>query len=253
MPGAQLQEQVQDLRLDRDVEGRRRLVEDQQPRLEGQGPGDRHPLALPPGKLVRPPVEVAPCETHPFEQLEDRRFEGAPRRPKVGSDGFGHEVEDAESRVQGPDRVLEDQLHLATECPQSDALQPQHVAPVELDRARARLDEAQDAAGQGRLARAGFADQGMHLARPDVEIDAGDGPHDVAVGAERLLEAAHADEERGGGHGLSAVAAGDAVGPAAGRPRRREVRRAHRMPLRPARWHAARWPAPRSRTSACSA
>ena len=48
----QLLQQLQDLRLDGDVERRGRLVGDQEVRLVGQRHGDHHPLALAAGKLV---------------------------------------------------------------------------------------------------------------------------------------------------------------------------------------------------------
>ena len=51
--GLQLAHQVEDLRLDGDVERRRRLVGDQQLGLGGQRHGDHHPLRLPARQLVR--------------------------------------------------------------------------------------------------------------------------------------------------------------------------------------------------------
>ena len=53
----ELLQQVEDLRLDRDVEGRDRLVGDDQAGLEGEGPGQSDALALAAGELVG--VEVA--------------------------------------------------------------------------------------------------------------------------------------------------------------------------------------------------
>ena len=50
-------EELQDARPDRDVEHRDRLVGDEQPRLEDERGGDRNPLALPAGELVRVAVE----------------------------------------------------------------------------------------------------------------------------------------------------------------------------------------------------
>ena len=45
-------EEIEDLRLDRDVERRDRLVEDEHPGLRGEGPGDRHALTLAAGEVV---------------------------------------------------------------------------------------------------------------------------------------------------------------------------------------------------------
>ena len=49
----QVGEHAQDLRLDRDVEHRHRLVADEALRLEHERRRDRDPLALPSGELMR--------------------------------------------------------------------------------------------------------------------------------------------------------------------------------------------------------
>jgi hypothetical protein len=48
----ELSEEVEELGLDRDVDGARRLVRDQQIRLTTQGDGDRDPLCHSTGKLM---------------------------------------------------------------------------------------------------------------------------------------------------------------------------------------------------------
>ncbi len=52
-PLLQLHKQIDDLGLDRNVEGGDRLVADHQTGLQGQGAGDADALALPAGELVR--------------------------------------------------------------------------------------------------------------------------------------------------------------------------------------------------------
>ncbi len=54
-----LDQQVEDLRLDRKVEGRDRLVADDELRLQDQRAGDADPLALAAGELVRIAVEAS--------------------------------------------------------------------------------------------------------------------------------------------------------------------------------------------------
>ena len=65
----QLVEQVDDLRLDRDVERGDRLVEQDQLRIDGQRPRDADPLALAAGELVREAAEVLGMQADPLEQL----------------------------------------------------------------------------------------------------------------------------------------------------------------------------------------
>ena len=50
---AQLFQQIDDLRLDRDIERRDRLVADDEIRRGGEGPRDADALTLPTGKFVR--------------------------------------------------------------------------------------------------------------------------------------------------------------------------------------------------------
>ena len=51
--GAELANEIEDLRLDRDVEGRRRLVGDQQARPHREPHRDHRALLQPAGELVR--------------------------------------------------------------------------------------------------------------------------------------------------------------------------------------------------------
>ena len=55
-------QQLEDLRLHRHIQGRGRLVRDDQFRLHHQGHGDHHPLTLAAGQLVR-------IKTHPFRRV----------------------------------------------------------------------------------------------------------------------------------------------------------------------------------------
>ena len=64
-------EQVHDAGLDRHVERRHRLVEDDERRVEGEGPGDADALALTAGELVGEPLGVIGREPDELEQLVD--------------------------------------------------------------------------------------------------------------------------------------------------------------------------------------
>ncbi len=81
-------EQVDDLRLDRDVERGDGLVGDDQLRAERQRPGDPDPLPLPAGELVREAVVVLGAEADPLEQLLDAGA-SAPRRRRSRAGASG--------------------------------------------------------------------------------------------------------------------------------------------------------------------
>ena len=77
----QVDHEVQDLRLHRDVEGRDGLVGHHQIGLQGQGPGEANSLALAAAELVRVAVGVLGAQAHGLQQpahLDPQRF---PFRP----------------------------------------------------------------------------------------------------------------------------------------------------------------------------
>jgi hypothetical protein len=110
----QLPDELEDLRLDGDVERRRRLVGDQQPRLARQRHRDHHALAHPARKLVRVAVEH-------LRRLRDADLlEHAQRLPPgrreilalVQPDRFGDLLADREHRIERCHRLLEDHRDL---------------------------------------------------------------------------------------------------------------------------------------------
>ena len=68
---AQVEQQVQDLALDRHVERRHRLVADDEVRLEREGPGDADALALAAAELVRIAPRVVAPEADDLERVLD--------------------------------------------------------------------------------------------------------------------------------------------------------------------------------------
>ncbi|BBK40999.1 hypothetical protein STVA_10190 [Allostella vacuolata] len=111
VPGAQLGQEVQDLRLDRHVERRGRLVQHQQLGSERQGAGDAHPLLLPARQLVR----VAVQEIARQADIGQQRRDPLAQRPTAGDamhlQGLGDGGLHRQPRVEGGRRVLVDQLH----------------------------------------------------------------------------------------------------------------------------------------------
>ena len=63
--------EIENLRLDRDVEGRNRLVGDNQTRIQGQRPGQTDTLTLPTRELVGVAVSHLRIETHRRQQFTD--------------------------------------------------------------------------------------------------------------------------------------------------------------------------------------
>ena len=80
----QIHQQVDDLRLHRDVERRDRLVEHQERRIEGQRAGQADSLALTAAEFVRISLEMRGIEADEAEQFRDARSRRAVDRRAGG-------------------------------------------------------------------------------------------------------------------------------------------------------------------------
>ena len=187
----QLDEQVQHLRLDRDVERRDGLVGDDELRLQDERARQADALPLPAAELVRVAVGSLGRHADALEHVVHDRVALLARDRAVDREPLRDQVADLHARVERPDRVLEDDLHVPARLLQVLAAEPDDVDAVEHDLAGGRLEQAQDRPTERRLAAPGLADEPERLASADVEIDAVDG---LQV-AGRALEEPLADGE----------------------------------------------------------
>ena len=112
-PAPQVLDQPEDLRLDRDVERRRRLVSEEDRRLAGERHRDHHALAHAAGELMRifPRARGGGRDADQVEQadrLGARRFAA---HPAVLDERLRDLEADGEDRVQRAHRLLEDHRH----------------------------------------------------------------------------------------------------------------------------------------------
>ena len=174
----QLFQEVQHLRLDGDVERRHRLVKDQETGVEGQRPRHPYPLALPARELVGVTVGDVGVHSHQLQQPPHRFPTAAPGHLGMHlqqlADGRPHR----HAGVEGGERILEDDLHVAAQLPQPAAVGGDHVDAFDaaaLQRAPEHhlpgggFDQAEDAAGGGGLAASRLAHQAEGASGPDVE------------------------------------------------------------------------------------
>src|SRR6266700_468372 len=115
----QVLQEVEDLRLDSDVERGGRLVGDQQVRIVDQGHGDHGTLPHTAGELVRVLVEplLRLRDAHPVEHLDGPHPSLVLRHVVVDPVRLDDLPADRVVRVQGGQRILEDHRHLLAAHP----------------------------------------------------------------------------------------------------------------------------------------
>jgi len=165
-------EQVEDLRADRHIERRDRLVADDELGSGDDGAGDSQPLSLAAGELVR----IAEHGVGRHADLGQRGGDalaalGAGQRPVFQMQRFGDELFHRLARVERAIGILEDHLHLAAGGAQVAVVEQRGFHAVERHDARTWLVERQHDAGKGGLAAAGLADEPDRVARRHGEAD----------------------------------------------------------------------------------
>src|SRR5919112_3925145 len=178
LPGHKAIQGFLNLRLALDVETRHRLVQDQDGGVPDDGPRDSDPLSLASREGVSP---LSYDGLVPILEVHDE---------VVGVGRFGGLDNLLHRSVQLPvddvlpyggaeeDRVLEDDPDLLA---QGLKLVVLYVPSIDPDGASSRFVEAEDQAGEGRLAGSRSADQRHPLAGKDVEGDAFEDVIDVSV------------------------------------------------------------------------
>ena len=156
----QLAQPGPELLADLGVEGPERLVEQEHPRLDGQGPGQGHALALPAGELGGVPVRQV-RDAHQIEQFVDPR-------PDLGL-GTAPDLE-PEGHVPTHRQVAEGRVVLEAEAdPPVAHRNGGHVLAVDLDGAGVGHLQAGDDPQQGGLAAAARSKQGGQGPLGDLE------------------------------------------------------------------------------------
>jgi hypothetical protein len=163
----QVTEQVEHLSLDRDVQGAHRFVADDQTRGHHQRASDGDPLTLSAREARREPARGLPWETYLLEHRPGALCPLLPRGRNVGTQHLSERLADPSRRVERAVRVLEDHLQLCAKGSPPCRIGVSDVAPVESDVTGRDGGAAEDRAADGRLARAGLADQTERLTYAD--------------------------------------------------------------------------------------
>src|SRR6185503_12599981 len=166
---AQVGEQVEHLRLHRDVERRHRLVADQQLRAERERARDADALALAAREAVGVAPQVAHVETDQAHHLLHAREALVLVADTVDHQRLADDVAYGHARVERAEGILEHELHLAPIAEQVLAPQGQYFFSTKNNLAGIRRNGSQDHARGGGLAAARLADQAQAFPGCDVE------------------------------------------------------------------------------------
>ena len=204
----QVHEEVEDLGLDGDVQGRDRLVADDELGVEGEGAGDADPLAPAAVQFVGVGVGVAPGQAHQVHEVGGPVVGLGPGPVQaVDEHELGDDLQHGLAGVEAGVGILEDDLEILAQLPHLPAAHLHDVPAVVEDLAGGGLDEPDDGTAQGGLAAAGLAHHAHRLLGVDLEVDA---VHGVQLGAavelEELAQVAELDEGGpgvDGAHGFS--------------------------------------------------
>jgi len=172
--GLNVLHQVDDLRLNRNVERGNTFVGDYEFRLHDQGAGNSDALTLTARKLMRISFGVSGRQSDLFEHLADNPIAFFARGVKpVDVEPFADYVADFFARIQAGHRVLKNHLHvLAEHTADFVGERARNFIAVENNFARRRLIQADDTAPNRRLAAARFADECKSSARRQIEVGA---------------------------------------------------------------------------------
>ncbi len=117
-------------------------------------------------------------------------------RDVVDAQGIVQHARDSGAGIEGGQRILEHHLQFCTHAAQGCTTLGKQVCSIEGDGAGIGLDQAQDRAGERRLAAAGGADQSQRLAGPQREADVVEGGDRYAGAAEPLGQALDLEQRR---------------------------------------------------------
>ncbi len=109
----QLDQQIDDLRLNRNIERRNRLVEHDKPRIDSQRTGNAHPLPLTAGEFVRIAVDVAGIEADLPQRFLDFFQPLDLVAHAMDDQAFFDDRADRHPRIERAEGILKHDLHVA--------------------------------------------------------------------------------------------------------------------------------------------
>ena len=194
---AQPAHEIGHLRLERDVDRAEGLVEDEQRRRGRERAGERDPLGLSAGQLVRMTMEDLGPELRLVQQSKDPPLEARPALEAVDQQRLRQDGEDGHARIERRARILLNDLHHAAQGAELPLRDRQQLPPSPPDVAARGLEQAEHGASERRFPRTADADDAQRLAFAQRERD----PLEDAEGAPVDAEILHLQQRSA--HGVS--------------------------------------------------
>lgn len=155
----QSRKEVQDLRLDRNIESRDRLIANDQFWLQGECPGNPKTLTLATGKLMRIKPIVLRSQANLLEQLRDP-ISACGRCPDFQHvQRFPDALTSCQTRIERRVGILEDNLDTPPDLPKLFALLSQHVLAIKQCLSGRSVNQSSQCQSSGGLTAAAFAYQ----------------------------------------------------------------------------------------------
>src|SRR5581483_9932520 len=200
-----LLQEVENLRLHREIESARRLVEDDELGREHEGSCDRDALPLTPGKLSRVAILGIRRKMHPLEHRANSAPDVIAPRHVEGFQRLGERPPDLTNRVERAVRILEDDLDVAIEHAPFPERQVRDVGAVESNGSSLRGRQAEDGSTDRRLPGAGLADEPDRLAPRNGEAHAVERLHDRTASPVADRHVVQLEQRTNPGHACTAT------------------------------------------------
>jgi hypothetical protein len=137
----EFEEEVQHLRLHRDIEGGNGFITDDEARFQGEGPGDADALALASGELEGIAAEGVDRQPDPAQQLGGPIGALVAASRLLDDEGFLEDLADGMTRVERLGGILEHHLHFPPERAEFAGAGVGDVVALEDDAAPGGLEE----------------------------------------------------------------------------------------------------------------
>ena len=166
--------QLEHPRLHGHVKRARRLVCNEQHRIQRECARERGPLSLPAGELVREAFPVGPRQLHRLEQFIDALLRATNVAGEtVHDEGLSDVLGDGEQRIETRSGILEHETDLLAQRFEAALLEPDHRRRRDHRERSARCvgEPRVAAADLTRLASPRLTHQAKHFARSNIEVD----------------------------------------------------------------------------------